>query len=151
MSIMTFGSNDVNVQKCDLMHVGTELMVGGARVLSLYAVPIVYEPFNCQSVTLCQLSYPHLAELPLADTSDDQKRLDVSILIGSEQYWNFITGEIRRGQGSPIVISSEFCRDLLGLQGPVGFTTPDIPCSTLTMHSLHIDAMPLEDAWMLYD
>ena len=94
------------------------------------------------------MSYPHLAELPLADPSDDQERLDISILIGSDHYWNSITGETRRGQGGPIAIRSEFGWVLLG---PVGFTTPDIPCSTLMTHSLHIDAMPLQDAQILYD
>ena len=86
MSIMTFGSRDMSIQECDLVRVGAELVGGGMRVLSLYAVPVICEPFNCQPVTLCQTSYPHLAGLPLADPSDGQERLDVSILIGSDQY-----------------------------------------------------------------
>ena len=38
MSIMTYGSRDMCVRECDLVHVGTELMGGGTRLLSLYAV-----------------------------------------------------------------------------------------------------------------
>jgi hypothetical protein len=122
MSIMTFGSRDMSVRECGLVCVGMELMGGGTRLLSLYAVPIICEPFNCQPVMLYQMSYPHLTGLPLADPSDGLEQLDVSILIGSDQYWSFITGENRRGQGGPIAIHSD-----LGwvLSGPAGLTTQD--------------------------
>ena len=52
MSIMTFGSRDMSIQECDLVRVGAELVGGEMRVLSLYAVPVICEPFNCQPVTL---------------------------------------------------------------------------------------------------
>ena len=124
MSIMTFGSRDMCVRECDLVHVGAELMGGGTRPFLLYAVPALY----CQPVTLCQMNYPHLAGLPLADPSDERQQLDVSILIGGDQYWSFITGETRRGQSGPVAIHSD-----LGwvLSGSVGFATQDTPCSTL--------------------
>ena len=86
MSVMTFGSKDMSIRECDLVHVGVELMGGGMKLLSLYAVPVIYEPFNCQPVSLCQLNYPHLAGLPLADPLGGQEQLDVSILISSDQY-----------------------------------------------------------------
>ena len=148
MSIMTFGSRDMCVRECDLVHVGTELMGGGTRPLSLYAVPVICEPFNCQPVTLCQMNYPHLAGLPLADPSDGREQLDVSILIGGDQYWSFITGETRRGQSGPVAIRSD-----LGwvLSGPVGFATQDNPCSTLITHSLCVDTFLLQDVQMLDD
>lgn len=148
MSIMTFGSSDMSVKECDLVHVGTELVGGGTRELSLYAVPVICEPFNCQPVTLCQTSYPHLAELPLADPSDGQERLDVSILIGSDQYWSFINGETRRGQAGPVAIRSDFG---WVLSGPVGFATSDTPRFTLVTHSLHVDTVLLQDTQMLDD
>lgn len=148
MSIMTFGSSDMSIKECDLVHVGTELMGGQTRELSLYAVPVICEPFNCQPVTLCQTSYPHLAELPLADPSDGRERLDVSILIGSDQYWTFITGETRRGQGGPVAIRSDFG---WVLSGPVGFTTLDSPRFTLVTHSLHVDTVLFQDTQILDD
>ena len=146
MSIMTFGSRDVSVRECDLVCMGIELMGGGTRLLSLYAVPVICEPFNCQPVTLCQINYPHLAGLPLADPSDGLEQLDVSILIGSDQYWSFITGETRRSHGGPIAIHSD-----LGwiLSGPTGVTTQDTPRSTLITHSLCVDTFLLQDAQML--
>ena len=96
------------------------------RLLSLYAVPVICEPFNCQPVTLCQMNYPHLAGLPLAGLSDGWEQLHVSIVIGSDQYWSFITGETRHGQSGPVAIRSD-----LGwvLSGPVGFATQDTPCT----------------------
>ena len=111
------------------------------KLLSLYAVPVICEPFNCQPVSLRQLNYPHLAGLPLADYSGGQEQLDVSILIGSDQYRSFITREIRRGQGGPVAIHSD-----LGwvLSGPVSFSTQDAPCSTLNTHFLCVDNFPLQ-------
>ena len=52
MSVMTFGSRDMSIQECYVVDVGAELAGGGMRVLSLHAVPIICEPFNCQPVTL---------------------------------------------------------------------------------------------------
>ena len=91
---------------------------------------------------------PTPAGLPLADPSDGQEQLDVSILIGGDQYWSFITGETRRGQSGPVAIRSN-----LGwvLSGPVGFATQDNPCSTLITHSLCVDTFLLQDVQMLDD
>ena len=110
MSIMTFGSRDMSVRECDLVCVGIELMGSGTRLLSLYAVPVICEPFNCQPVTLCQMSYPHLAGLPLADGLE---QLDVSILIGSDQYWSFITDAAKAALLQSTLIWDGYYLDLL--------------------------------------
>ena len=74
--------------------------------------------------------------------------MDVSILIGSDQYWSFITGEARHAQDGPVAIHFDFG---WVLSGPVGFTTPDTPCSALMTHSLHVDMILSRDAEMLDD
>ena len=148
MSIMTFGSSDANARLCDIVHVGLKLLGGGTMLLSLYAVPLICEPFSCQPVTVCQMNYQHLADLPLADPSDGQEHLEISILIGCDQYWSLITGETRRGVNGPVAIQSN-----LGwvLSGPVGFTCPDQSRSTLITHSMHVDTLLLQDAQLLDD
>lgn len=50
--------------------------------------------------------YPHLHGLKLADYSDYQD--SIGVLIGSDYYWHFFTGEIVRGDFGPTAINSNF-------------------------------------------
>ena len=51
--------------------------------------------------------YPHLIDLDLADCSViDQDSID--ILIGSDYYWDIVTGESIRGEFGPTAINSKF-------------------------------------------
>ena len=73
--------------------------------------------------------YAHLKCLDLAD-SGNLRRGDIDVLIGSDYYWQVVTGEIANGDSGPVAMSSIF-----GwlLSGPVDF--PSIDC---TFHSLVI-------------
>ena len=61
-------------------------------------------------------AYPHIEGLALADAFDDQDSGSIDVLIGSDNYWNFVTGETIRGDYGPTAISSK-----LGwlLSGPI--------------------------------
>ena len=51
--------------------------------------------------------YQHLQDLDLADfASEDRQNIDV--LIGSDHYWDFITGEVIRGETGPLAMASKF-------------------------------------------
>ena len=54
-------------------------------------------------------NYTHLAGLELADKpvcrGEDSSSID--ILIGSDHYWKFVTGEMRRGNQGPVAIQSK--------------------------------------------
>ena len=55
--------------------------------------------------------YPHLQDLDLADCCINDahtSNIDIDILIGSDYYYDFITGEIIRGEGGPVAINSTF-------------------------------------------
>ena len=53
--------------------------------------------------------YPHLEGLELADESlVNDTSSDVDILIGSDFYYDIITGDIRRGDEGPCAVSNEF-------------------------------------------
>ena len=62
---------------------------------------------------------PHLENLDLAEQYTDKSELEISVLLGADQIWKVIKGEVRRGQtpDSPTAINKE-----LGwvLSGPVG-------------------------------
>ena len=66
--------------------------------------------------------YPHIEGLALADEFDDQGSDAIDILIGSDFYWSFITGDTIRGDHGPTAVSSK-----LGwlLSGPVKTNSAD--------------------------
>ena len=63
-------------------------------------------------------SYAHLEGLELADEPCNSGS-SIDLLIGLDYYWNFVTGEMKRGEEGPIAINSK-----LGwlLSGPISET-----------------------------
>ena len=51
--------------------------------------------------------YTHLSSLELADCPGDTKIDAIDVLVGSDYYWNFVTGETRIGTDGPIAICSK--------------------------------------------
>ena len=149
MSIMTFGSNEEKPQVCEFVKVGLTLRDGDSQQLTLLAVPMICEPLASQTIAFCQNNYEHLSRLDLADSSDGHSRLEVDILVGSDQYWDLITGRTRRGASGPIAIDTR-----LGwvLSGPTSFPTQEQPSSGLVTHTLRVDALPQDlttsDRWL---
>ena len=45
--------------------------------------------------------YHHLEGLTLADLNTSNEEIEVDSLVGSDQYWNLITGPVRRGDSGP--------------------------------------------------
>ena len=88
-------------------------------------------PVICSSLpSLVNVSkYAHLKCLDLAD-SGSLRRGDIDILIGSDYYWQVVTGDIVNGDSGPVAMGSIF-----GwlLSGPV-----DLPSIDCTSHSLVI-------------
>ena len=54
-----------------------------------------------------KVNYPHLEGLALADSLDDSCG-DIDILIGSDYYWDLVSGETIRGDSGPTAVSSKF-------------------------------------------
>ena len=50
-------------------------------------------------------NYPHLQGLQLVDECDQLR--DIDILVGSNLYWNIVTGDVVRAQGGPTAVSSK--------------------------------------------
>lgn len=48
--------------------------------------------------------HPHLQELELADSAESPDSIE--ILIGSDHYWDFVTGETIRGDFGPTAVRS---------------------------------------------
>ena len=137
--IMTFGASEEHPQVCKLVRLSLALKGGRTKHLTLFTVPFICEPLACQPVSFCQENFDHLAGLDLADPSDGRSPLAIDILIGSDQYWELITGETRRGNSGPVAIHTE-----LGwvLSGPAASPTQDLPSACLVTHTLQIESLP---------
>ena len=79
--------------------------------------------------------------LELADSADSDDVLEVDVLIGSDWYWNLVTGRVIRGKSGPIAIHTK-----VGwiLSGPAtNPTTVNLTFSSPT-HMLKIDTFKVE-------
>ena len=95
--IKTFGSEEEKLTTCDTVKFILESHLDRARLpLSAFVVPNICEPLQYQLTSQACESYHHLGELTLADASNGEQDSDVDILIGCDQYWEIVTGEIRR-------------------------------------------------------
>ena len=79
-------------------------------------MPTICEPLTSHPLVDCRETYPRLTGLELADDPGDDQSLRIDILIGSDHYWDLITGRLQRGADGPIAIETK-----LGwvLSGPV--------------------------------
>ena len=81
--------------------------------------------------------YQHLSGLDLADHYSESEILEIDLLIGSDVYWDVVTGEIVRGAHGPMAINTR-----LGwvLSRPV--QTSDVTIVNFTSsHMLRIDGL----------
>ena len=93
MSIMTFGSSEGKSRNCERVKVGLNLKNGTTKQFSMFVVPLIFQPLTCQPVDLCKERFEHLAGLELADSSDGSSHMEVNMLVGSDQYWELMTGQ----------------------------------------------------------
>ena len=133
LTVMTFGAADSQSHICERVKLELELKDGQTTQITLYTTPLICKPLSYQPISLCQDKFEHVMDLDLADASGTHSHLDVDIFIGSDQYWNFITGEVRRGSFGPVAVNTKFG---WVLSGP---TVTDDNCQTsasLLTHSL---------------
>ena len=117
MSIMTFGSAEAEQQECHTVQIGIKLKDGGHYEISTLTVPLICDSLAAMPVQFCMRSYRHLQELDLADMAQEVGSATTpQVLLGSDYYWQFVTGQIIRGESGPVALQTR-----LGwvLTGPV--------------------------------
>ena len=97
--VKAFGSDSTDVQVCDLtiLKIKNKLSDLSTDIQAL-SVPFIASPFQGQSVQWAKQNYNHLANLQLADNCSLDSQADIEILIGSNNIWRFMSGEVRRGR-----------------------------------------------------
>ena len=134
LKINAFGSRDDNMTSCNVVqfHLGTER--GQKLNLSAYVVPLICSTISNQNTRFAQQSYEHLSGLKLADSANDGEEFDLDILIGSDCYWQLVTGHVIHGNDGPTAMHTR-----LGwvLSGPVKGVAPDSQ-SNVNIASTHV-------------
>ena len=112
--------------------------------LSLYVVPTICQPLVCQPISACVQQSEAFSGLDLADQSDGETGLqvDICMLIGSDYYWDLVTGSICKIEGGPTAVHTK-----LGwvLSRPTSARS-SVTCSMhlTTTHVLRIEVQSLE-------
>jgi len=105
LQVNTFGGEHFKTRSCKLVRF--ELSKPGlTEHLSVTAISF---PTICSTLPLATVTreYNHLSGLELADYSGEVDAGVIDILIGSDFYWKFVTGELRRGDVGPVAIYSK--------------------------------------------
>ena len=103
-TLNTFGDGNYRKQKCEVLSLPLrDINNDEIAAITVLSSPVICSPLN---MTVEVSKYPHLQGLQLADSSKSHKSIDV--LIGSDYYWDFVTGDTVCGEFGPTAINSKF-------------------------------------------
>ena len=136
VSIMTFGSRQEQSTHCEVVKLGLELENSLHMELKLLAVPHICEPIANVAIALDK--YPHLKSLVFASDLEHSSQISPDILLGCDQYWSLLTGEMIKSDSGPVAIKTH-----LGwiLSGPALVQESAVQRATLVTHVLKVDGV----------
>ena len=90
--------------------------------------------------------YDHLKYLKLSDSSDSKFNCNVDIFIGADYYWDFVSGNIKRGNSGPVAAET-----ILGwvLSGTYEFENNI--SATVNLSSTHVLKLSVQESDINYD
>ena len=107
LHLNTFGENKYRKENCDVVHL--RLLNHDDQEIEINAVsfPVICTPLRNKVETA---SFPYLEGLQLADhlTDSSAENDTIDVLIGSDFYWDIVSGETIRGDCGPTAIDSKF-------------------------------------------
>ena len=124
----------------EITRVAISLKTGDPIQVLFSSVPFICEPLSCQPIAYTRQRYRHLADLDLADFSRVGDGLQIEALIGSDHYWQLVTGKVIQAEHGPTAIQIH-----LGwvLSGPV--CEQNSPVRLPTNHVMNINTIHLHD------
>ena len=102
LHLNTFGDGTYRKQRCEVVTLPIRTIENEYVAITALNFPIICSPLT-ERVNL--QDHPHLEELELADSAESPDSID--ILIGSDHYWDFVTGETIRGEFGPTAVRSK--------------------------------------------
>uniref|UniRef100_A0A1X7VTJ0 DUF1758 domain-containing protein n=1 Tax=Amphimedon queenslandica TaxID=400682 RepID=A0A1X7VTJ0_AMPQE len=104
VSIATFESRKEQSKSCEVVKIGLELKNNQLIELKLLVVPHICEPISNAAVALEK--YPKLKFLPFASDMEHSRQIKPEILLGCDQYWSLVTGEVVKSESGPTAINT---------------------------------------------
>ena len=105
LNLNTFGEEQYKRKQCDLVKVNIQGQDGTDIEIYALSSPMICSP---PSTAIDISGYSHLQELQLSEFSQDKRVDHIDILIGSDHYWDVVTGDISRENNGPVAIDSKF-------------------------------------------
>ena len=105
LNLNTFGEEQYKRRQCDLVKVTMQGQDGTDIEIYALSSPMICSP---PSTAIDIGGYPHLQELQLSEFLQDEPVDHIDILIGSDHYWDVVTGDISRENDGPVAIDSKF-------------------------------------------
>lgn len=66
----------------------------------MLTVPLITDNLAVAPIQLCMRNYSHLSSLDIADIGSDT----IEALIGSDYYWQQVSGRVVRGDDGPVAL-----------------------------------------------
>ena len=131
----TFGTSKVAKHNCQKVSFQLETLDNDFVTVSALSFPEICTPL-AGPIDISE--FPHLQGLMLADRPDklnDWESEHIDILLGADQYFSFVKGDIIRGSSGPVAVRSE-----LGwlISGPVGNDGAEVCNSSCVVNNLSI-------------
>ena len=141
LSLSTFGTGISSITKLDVATIYLHGISGLVIPLTFLIVPTIAAPIH--TVDHKEITHlPYLEGLQLAHPISSAERFSITLLIGSDQYWNIVEDHVVRGNG-PTAVASK-----LGylLSGPLETSNQ---CQTVasTLHVATQQTPNLEKFW----
>ena len=138
LQVNTFGGEHFKAKSCKLYRI--DLSKPGVH--ECHSITAIGYPTICStlpSVTAVG-EYTHLSDLELADFSGGPDTAAIELLIGSDFYWKFVTGEVRRGSAGPVAIHSTLGWLLSGSINPTQVSGDT--CTHLILATSNVTSIP---------
>ena len=114
LQIKIFGGAICDHTYCDVVQMGAETKHDVAEVIHALVVPFIYDLLTAEPVDHSNKFHDHLSGLELANSADASYVLEVNVLIGSNCYWNLVSGRVIKGYNRPTAIHTKIRWVLLG-------------------------------------
>jgi hypothetical protein len=108
LGLSTFGQKAKETEVREVVRVDVNPL-GSGKVLTLeaYVVPVISRVRN-EHIEVVKHNFPHLKDLWFSDVNKTAHELEIDLLIGSDNLWNFQSGRIVRGEpDEPVALETE--------------------------------------------
>ena len=142
LSIASFGSKQGEAKQCEVVRIAVRTKSGDNQEVDLFVIPHICDPLTAQPVGVCPKMYSYISQLDLADTSQ-YETVEVDMLIGSDYYWEFMTGETVQGRDGPVAVNTTLGWVLSGPAETTGQRKSTV--SLVTTHTLRADGITTQE------